>query len=64
MFDIYEVSAAPHFPDALKSSVSPIRPEVLCAMLARAFDDDTSIEVRLREGEIFVALTAGHPATL
>ncbi len=58
MFDIHEVSAAPHFPEALKSSIPETRPENLLALLAQAFENDTSVEVRFREGEIFIALTA------
>ena len=58
MFEIYEVSAAPHFPEALKSVISHDRPEIVLALTTQAFEKDSSIEVRMREGEIFVALTA------
>ncbi len=58
MFEIHEVTAAPHLPEALKSSVLPARPESLFAFLAHAFEHDTNVEVRLRDGEIFIALTA------
>jgi hypothetical protein len=58
MFDIHEVSAAPHFPEPLKSTVPLARAESLCALLAQASEGNDSVEVRLRDGEIFIALTA------
>lgn len=58
MFDIYEVSAAPHFPEPLKSAVHPQRPENLLTLLAQASESDEGVEIRMRDGEIFIALTA------
>lgn len=58
MFDIHELTAAPHLPEPLKSFVTPTRPEALFALLAQGFESNSTIEVRLREGEIFIALTA------
>jgi hypothetical protein len=58
MFEIHEVSAAPHFPEPLKSAVALARPESLFAVLAQVSEGDDSVEVRLRDGEIFIALTA------
>ncbi|MBS0232423.1 MAG: hypothetical protein JSR99_02945 [Proteobacteria bacterium] len=58
MFDIHEVSAAPHLPEPLKSGIRFSRPESLMAVLTQASDGDDSIEVRMRDGEIFIALTA------
>jgi hypothetical protein len=58
MFDIHEVSAAPHFPEPLKPAIRPSRPESLLALLAQASEGGDSIEVRIRDGEIFIALTA------
>ena len=57
MFEINELSAAPHLPEPLKSKI-PQRPETIFAQLAHAFEDETSLEVRMRNGEIFIALTA------
>ncbi len=58
MFDLHEVSAAPHLPEPLKSTIRFFRPESLMAVLAQASEGDDSIEVRMRDGEIFIALTA------
>lgn len=58
MFDIHEVSAAPHFPKPLKSTVALARPESLFTLLAQASEGNESVEVRLRDGEIFIAITA------
>ncbi|RUO98319.1 hypothetical protein [Hyphomicrobium sp.] len=57
MFDIHEITAAPHLPEALKPQLPPTRPENLFAFLAQALANDSSVEVRLREGEIFIALS-------
>jgi hypothetical protein len=58
MFDIHEVSAAPHFPEPLKAKVLPTRPENLFALLSQAFENDTGVEVKFCEGEIFISLKA------
>lgn len=58
MFEINELSAAPHFPAPLKSSIQNSRPESLLALLAQASEGEEGIEVRMRDGEIFIALTA------
>ena len=58
MFDIHEVSAAPHFPEPLKSKAQITRPENLFALLSRGFENDTGIEVKFRDGEIFISLKA------
>jgi hypothetical protein len=59
MFDIHEVSAAPHFPEALKAKVLPTRPENLFVLLSQAFENDNGVEIKFRDGEIFIALKAG-----
>lgn len=46
MFDIHEITAAPHLPAALKSVISQQRPEDLFALLAQAFEDNVSVEVK------------------
>ncbi len=58
MFDIHEVSAAPHFPEPLKCKVQLTRPENLFTLLSQAFENDTGIEVKFRDGEIFISLRA------
>ncbi|MBS0252798.1 MAG: hypothetical protein JSR78_17215 [Proteobacteria bacterium] len=60
MFEIHEVTAAPHLPEALKSSIPPTRPESLFAILAEGFQSDTNVEVKLRNGEIFIAMADGY----
>jgi hypothetical protein len=57
MFEIHEVSAAPHFPEPLKPGAPAARPENVIAVLASANHND-NVEVTVREGEIFIALTA------
>jgi len=52
MFPIYEISAAPHFPQPLKSVTGTAGPETLASLIS------SDIEVAARDGEIFVALTA------
>jgi hypothetical protein len=56
MFEIHEVTAAPHLPEALKSTIPPTRPESLFSFLADVFRNDTTVEVRLHNGEIFIAM--------
>jgi hypothetical protein len=58
MFDIHEISAAPHLPEPLKSKVQLTRPENLFALLSQAFDNENGVEVKYRDGEIFIALKA------
>jgi hypothetical protein len=58
MYPIYELSAAPHFPEPLKTVVDVTRPENIVALLAQAADGDEGIEVTIRDGEIFIALTS------
>jgi hypothetical protein len=60
MFEIYEVTAAPHLPEALKPNIPPTRPESLFAILAEVFQSDTNVEVKLRNGEIFITMADGH----
>ncbi len=57
MFEIHEVSAAPHFPEPLKTGTATARPESVIALLATASEND-SVEISVQEGEIFIALTA------
>ncbi|WP_045837321.1 hypothetical protein [Hyphomicrobium sp. 99] len=59
MFPIYELSAAPHFPEPLKASNGIARPENIVALLAQAADGDDGIEITLRNGELFIAITPG-----
>jgi hypothetical protein len=52
MFPIYEVSAAPHFPQPLKPFTVTAESETL------ASQNPSDIEIAAYDGEIFVALTA------
>lgn len=56
MFSIYELTAAPHFPQALKAPASTERPENIVALLALAAAGDQGIEITMRGGEMFIAL--------
>lgn len=55
MFQINELTAAPHFPEALKGVTGFGRPENIVALLAQAVAGDGSIEITMRDGEIFIA---------
>ena len=55
MFSINELTAAPHFPEALKGLTGFGRPENIVALLAQAAAGDGSIEITMRNGEIFIA---------
>jgi hypothetical protein len=57
MFEIHEISAAPHFPEPLKDAAAAARPENVIALLAVAAKND-NIEIIMREGEIFIELSA------
>jgi len=61
MFPIYELSAAPHFPEPLKSGALAARPERIVALLAQAADGNEAIEVTIRGGEIFISLPPSEP---
>jgi hypothetical protein len=53
MFPIYEISAAPHFPHALKSTQSIVpRPEPTISVLMVAANDARHVEVMESDGEI------------
>ena len=57
MFPIYEISAAPHFPPALKSTQSIVpRPEPPTSVLMVAANDARHVEV----GEIYITITASR----
>lgn len=56
MFPIYELTAAPHFPEPLKAPACSDRPENIVALLALAADSDQGIEITMRGGEMFIAL--------
>ncbi|MBN9247249.1 MAG: hypothetical protein J0I81_07325 [Hyphomicrobium sp.] len=56
MFSIYELTAAPHFPQPLKAAAGIERPENIVTLLAQAADGDGDIEITMRGGEIFIAL--------
>jgi hypothetical protein len=58
MFPINEVSAAPHFPQPLKSALATPRPEAIVSMLALAAAGANDIEIAYRDGEIFIAFAA------
>ncbi len=57
MFSINELTAAPHFPEALKGPTGFGRPEHIVALLAQAAAGDGSIEITMRDGELFIAPT-------
>ena len=64
MFLIHELSAAPHFPEALKAVTGFGRPENILALLAEAASGDGGIEITMRDGEIFIThanAAAGQP---
>jgi hypothetical protein len=52
MFPIYEISAAPHFPQPLKSVAGTAAPETLASL------NSGDVEMAARDSEIFIALTA------
>lgn len=58
MFPINELSAAPHFPEPLKTILDVTRPENIVALLAQAVDGNEAVEVTIRDGEIFISLTS------
>ena len=58
MFQINEISAAPHMPHDRKSHIGFSRPESLASMLTYAAEGSNDLEVMERNGEIFVALSA------
>ncbi|RUP08706.1 hypothetical protein [Hyphomicrobium sp.] len=58
MFEIFELTAAPHFPEALKPSVRDERPENIVTLFALAANGDQDIEITMRDGEFFIALKA------
>ncbi|CAA2136956.1 hypothetical protein [Hyphomicrobium sp. ghe19] len=58
MFSINELSAAPHFPEPLKTLVDLTRPENIVTLLAQAIDGNEAVEVTIRNGEIFISLTS------
>jgi hypothetical protein len=58
MFPIYEISAAPHFPQALKSMQSTVaRAESVISILMVAANDARNVEVTEHDGEIYIAIT-------
>jgi hypothetical protein len=61
MFPIYEISAAPHFPHALKSVQSTgARTEPAISVLMVAANDAKSVEVTERDDAIHIAITAAE----
>ncbi|MGO4682020.1 hypothetical protein [Hyphomicrobium sp. 2TAF46] len=56
MFSIYELTAAPHFPQPLKAAAGIERPENIVTLLALAAEGDHGIEITMRDGEMFIAL--------
>jgi len=55
MYPIYEITAAPHFPQPLKSVHTTPRPEAIVSMLALASEGANDIEVIFRDGELFIS---------
>ncbi len=56
MFPIYEVSAAPHFPQALKSAPGEIaRPEAVVSLLLLAIEGGQGVKIVERDGELHIA---------
>lgn len=59
MSPIREISAAPHFPLAFRSSVpAPTRPEAIVAALILAAEGAREVEVTERDGEIYIEIIA------
>jgi hypothetical protein len=61
MNPIHEISAAPHFPHALRKSRTPVtRPEAILSVLVYAGQGAKDVEVTERDGEIYIAITAAE----
>jgi hypothetical protein len=59
MIPIHEVSAAPHFPQPLKSAKSTVtRPEAVISALTVAAEGSKDVEITEYNGEIYIAITA------
>jgi hypothetical protein len=59
MFAINEISAAPHFPHALRPLiVATAKPEAVVSLLVRATECGIDVEVTEHDGEICVAINA------
>ena len=59
MFSIHEISAAPHFPHALRPLIAATaRPEAVVSMFVRAAEGAADVEVTERDGEIYIAIIA------
>lgn len=70
MFSIHEITAAPHFPHALRPLIAATaRPEAVVSLVVRA-EGDADVEITERDGEIYIALNASlfeqwrHPSTV
>jgi hypothetical protein len=59
MIPIHEVSAAPHFPQAYKSTQSTVtRPEAVISALMVAAEGSKDVKITEHDGEIYIAITA------
>jgi hypothetical protein len=59
MFAIHEVTAAPHFPHALRPLiVATARPEAVVSMIVRAAEGAADVEITESNGEIYIAMNA------
>jgi hypothetical protein len=59
MFAIPEVTAAPHFPHALRPLiVATARPEAVVSMIVRAAEGAADVEITESNGKIYIAMNA------
>ena len=58
MNPIYEISAAPHMPYALRTgSAATLRPEALVSVLMLAVEGHDDVRITERDGELFIAIS-------
>jgi len=59
MFAIHEITAAPHFPHALRPLiVATARPEAVVSLIVRAAEGAADVEITERNGEIYIAISS------
>jgi hypothetical protein len=59
MFSINEISAAPHFPHALRPLIAATaRPEAVVLLLVRVAEGAVDVEITEQNGEIYIAINA------
>ena len=58
MHPIYEFSAAPHMPEAMKGTIPSSRPEEFVSAIVMGMDSSDEIELRMHNGEIYITFRA------